>query len=307
MYICYLDESGTPELTGSGTQFVYAGFAIPALTWRDKDIQIQTIKDQHFLTNTEIHTAWISRPYPEQDKIPNFINMSHEERKKNVIYARTINLSRRIANGEAEKKLKALKTNYRKTLPYIHLTFAERKNFLLAIAKCVGNWNDARVFFDAIDKKACDESKLPENGLYETAFHEVVSRFHLFLANKGRYDNKQYIGLVVSDNNQDVEKRITALAKKLHSRGTRWGNIPNIVETPLFVNSETTGMVQIADFVAYAIRRHIEKKENELFSPIFSRIDRAGRSIVGGRHYTWSQPCDCDICRSVRNTFGNIY
>jgi hypothetical protein len=65
MYICYLDESGTPELTGSGTQFIYAGFAIPALTWRDKDIQIQTIKDQHFLTNTEICTALISRPYPK--------------------------------------------------------------------------------------------------------------------------------------------------------------------------------------------------------------------------------------------------
>jgi hypothetical protein len=300
MYICYLDESGTAEISGSGTQFVYAGIAIPAIAWRDKDIQLQTIKQQHSLDEAEIHAAWIARPYPEQDRIANFVNMTHDERRKNVIQARTFNLSRRIANGDPESKLKALKTNYKKTLPYVHLTLSERKNFLVSVARCVETWSDARVFFHAIDKVACDVSRLPERGLYEFAFQELMSRFQSFLANKGRYDNLQHTGLVVTDNNQDVEKRITALSRRIHASGTRWGTIPNIVETPLFVNSETTCMVQIADLVAYSIRRHIEKQEMDLFKHIFHRVDRAGTGIVGGRHYTWSQPCSCEICLAIR-------
>lgn len=302
MYICYLDESGTAELSGSGTQFVYAGLAIPAMTWRDKDIQIQTIKNQNFLSDTEIHTAWMARPYPEQDRIADFSSMTHEERKQHVIQVRANNLSRRIASGDSDSKLKTLKNNYKKTLPYVHLTLEERKKALVDIARCIESWTDARIFFHAIDKNACDEHRLPENGLYETAFQELMSRFQFFLVNKGQYDGCTYSGLTVTDNNQSIEKKLTSLSRRLHLRGTRWGNIPNIVETPLFVNSETTCMVQLADLIAYAIRRHIEKGETDLFNHIFSRVDKAGSAIVGGRHYTWDQPCNCNICQVVRHS-----
>jgi len=223
------------------------------------------------------------------------------ERKRKVLQSRALNLSRRIANGDPKSKIKTLEKNYKKTLPYIHLTFSERKQFLVGIAECIGRWSDTRVFFHAIDKNACDESRLREDGLYATAFQELISRFQLFLDNKGRHDNLQYEGLVVSDNNQDVEKKITSLSRRIHKSGTRLGTIHNIIETPLFVNSETTCMVQLADLVAYSIRRCIEKNELDLFDHISKRIDRAGSAIVGGRHYTWGKPCNCKICQEVHH------
>ena len=300
MYMCYLDESGTAELAGSGTQFVYAGIAIPANTWKAKDVQIQNIKLRYALQEDEIHTAWIARQYPEQNRIINFVNLNHDDRRIEVLKQRTLNVNKRIAQGATDDKLKTMRKNYKKTFPYVHLTFDERNNFLIEVAQCIESWLDARVFFHAIDKTACNPALLPEASIYETAFQELMSRFQFFLTNRGRHDGTSYLGLVVSDNNQSMEKKLRQLSRRIHQRGTRWVSIPNIVETPLFVNSETTNMVQVADVVAYSIRRLIEKDETDLFRPIFARVDRAGTGIVGGRHYTWSSPCSCLICQSVR-------
>lgn len=82
-----------------------------------------------------------------------------------------------------------------------------------------------------------------------------------------------------------------------HERGTRWTDqIRLLVETPLFVDSQLTSLVQVADVCAYAARRFCEKGEAELFNLIFPRFHQAGTRLVGVRHYTGRRQCTCQIC-----------
>lgn len=102
-------------------------------------------------------------------------------------------------------------------------------------------------------------------------------------------------GLLIHDNNETVARKHTALMKNFHEQGTLWTDIKNIVETPLFVDSQLTSMVQVADLCAYALRRYLENNENDLFDLIFQRADRRGKTTVGVRHFTNSS-CSCKIC-----------
>lgn len=87
--------------------------------------------------------------------------------------------------------------------------------------------------------------------------------------------------------------------KRFHQNGTLWTKVKNIIETPLFVDSQLTSMVQIADVCGYALRRYLENGEEELFDLIFRRADRKDNIVVGIRHFTKSD-CTCKICSAHR-------
>ncbi len=89
--------------------------------------------------------------------------------------------------------------------------------------------------------------------------------------------------------------------KYFHSHGTLWTKIQRIIETPLFVNSELTGLVQIADLCSYSLRRYLENEETKLFDRIFERADRRNNVVVGIRHFS-TQSCECTICTAHRGS-----
>ena len=68
--ICYLDESGVPELGAGTSHFILLGLSIPAEKWRIKDAEITLIKRRFGLEQAEVHTGWMSRRYLEQERIP---------------------------------------------------------------------------------------------------------------------------------------------------------------------------------------------------------------------------------------------
>ena len=72
--------------------------------------------------------------------------------------------------------------------------------------------------------------------------------------------------------------------------------VSRLVETPLFVDSRLTSMVQLADLCAYAVRRNFENGETDLLDRFYDRFDRAAGRLVGIRHYTGKQACNCRIC-----------
>jgi Protein of unknown function (DUF3800) len=103
-------------------------------------------------------------------------------------------------------------------------------------------------------------------------------------------------GLLIHDNNETVAKKHTQLMIKFHDRGTLWTDVTHIMETPLFVNSELTSMVQMADLCSYALRRYVENQEETLFDLIFQRADRKpDGKVVGVRHFS-PIGCNCKIC-----------
>ncbi len=292
MYLLYIDESGTSAIPGNTSHFILAGLSVPIWHWKDCDRAISTIKRRYNLNDAEIHTAWILRNYLEQKKIQNFPSLSHEQRRHEVGKLRKAELLRLQRTGNP-KHYKQTKKNYKKTQDYIHLTYNEREQFIDEIANCVSGWGFARLFAECIDKIYFDPARSQQD-IDTQAFEQIVSRFEQFLENTGDHTNRCY-GLLIHDNNETVAKKHTKLMKKFHQNGTLWTRVRNIIETPLFVDSELTCLVQIADLCSYAIRRYLENNEQDLFAHIFNRADRRGSVAVGMRHFT-SDSCSCEIC-----------
>jgi hypothetical protein len=299
VHICYIDESGTPEVPGNTSHYILAGLSIPIWHWRTCEDEITSIKRRYSLDSAEIHTGWIMRQYQEQARIPKFDSLNYTQRRSEVERIRRSE-TLRLQSSPVRSRFKQTIKTYRQTRAYIHLTLDDRRRFIKDIATAIGSWGFARLFAECIDKVHFDPTRLP-CAPDEQAFEQLVSRFERYLNNISSPSVQQTLyGLLIHDNNETVSKKLTSLMKGFHDRGTLWTRIPHIIETPLFVNSELTSMVQIADLCAYALRRYLENRENELFRLIFQRADRSGTLTVGVRHFT-TPGCACEICASHRS------
>lgn len=305
MYFCYLDESGTPQLGAQTTHFILLGIAIPAAAWHDKDRRVNAIKTRHGLKDIEIHTGFMARRYPEQEHIPNFQKLGPAQRRAAVQAERNKSLIKAAATKSVDR-LKALKKSYAKTADFIHLTHAQRMKVLQDLADEIGTWTNARLFAEAVDKTTV----APGMDVFEKSFEQLVTRFHTFLGkrenerlNRGGTVSARSVdnyGLLIEDNNETVAKNLTNLMRRFHAQGTLWANVERIIETPLFVDSSLTSMVQMADLCAYATRRYFENNETDLFDRIADRFDKANQRVVGIRHYVGAKNCTCKVCAAHR-------
>lgn len=295
MLLCYIDESGTPETTGNTSHYVLAGLAIPVQRWKDAELDINKIKQKYGLEHNEIHTAWLLRKYIEQSKIPGFESLPKDKRIYEVQKYRKAELLK-LQKGNNKTSHKQTKTNYNETESYIHLSLNERQMFITELAQTISAWNYARLFAECIDKVKYDPSR-SNNSIPEQALEQVTTRFEICLQNYSRKMKQKQFGLLIHDNNETVAKKHTELMKIFHEKGTFWKNIDHIIETPLFVDSKLTSMIQIADLCAYAIRRYLENNETNLFDYVFQRVDINNSRKVGIRHFPGSG-CTCKICQS---------
>ena len=294
MLLCYIDESGTPEITGNTSHYVLAGLAIPVHKWKEAELDINKIKQKYGLEHKEIHTAWLLRKYIEQTRIPGFESLPKAQRIYEVQKYRKTELLR-LQKGNS-KLYTQTKKNYKSTEDYIHLSFNERKMFITELAQTVSGWNYARLFAECIDKIKYDPRR-SNNSISEQAFEQITTRFEICLQNYSHKSSQKEYGLLIHDNNETVAKKHTELMKTFHEKGTFWKDISNIIETPLFVNSKLTSMIQLADLCAYAIRRYLENNETDLFDLVFERVDISNGRRVGIRHFPGSG-CSCKICQS---------
>ena len=298
MYLCYIDESGTSGIPGNTSHFILAGISIPIWHWSDCDAQVAAIKRRYNLADAEIHTAWILRTYLEQSKIADFESLSQTERRSAVERYRREHLLA-LQKRSNPKSYRQTKKNYDKTSAYVHLTRIQRRQFITDVAECVANWGFARLFAECVDKVHFDPNRA-RRSLDEQAFEQVTSRFDRYLQiTEEPGAQSQNYGLLIHDNNQTVAKKHTQLMKRFHQQGTLWTNVTRIIETPLFVDSELTGMVQIADLCSYSLRRYLENGETDLFERVFNRADRHNNLVVGVRHFS-ADDCECRICEAHR-------
>jgi len=289
VYILYVDESGVEDGGGGTDHFVLLGLAIRADRWKEHDRDLEAIKGEFRLEGIEIHTAWMARRYVAQEKVDGLPLLDSggrvaAARKERAAHAGVLGIQ------GAPEKLKAYRRYCRATEPYLHLLRSERLSCLDRLASQIGQWEDARIFAEAVAK--ADFVNRRGLTLYETAFEQVLTRFQSFL------ERRHATGIVVHDNNEKVAARLTHMAREFHRFGTFWKKIHNIVETPLFVDSGLTAMIQMADLAAYALRRKIENGEEELWGKFEQRVDRTRGKLVGLRHFTGARRCSCCICRA---------
>lgn len=292
MQLCYVDESGTPELPGTTSHYVLAGLCLPIWEWRKADEQVNQVCVRYDLAGCEIHTTWLLRSYPEQRRISGFDQMTYAERRGAVKRERAIAVLAARNNRNVKAAAQA-KKNYKHTDDYIHLTHDERASLVVELAYLVSSWTYATIFAECIDKMHYLTLYNPGQSVDEQAFEQVISRLERYLDRSNPDPNSK--GLVVHDNNQTVAKKHTDLMRRFHNGGTLWTKITRIIETPLFVDSKLTSMVQMADLCSYAIRRYLENGEDQLFNIISSRFDRVSSRTVGVRHFS-PRTCNCKIC-----------
>jgi Protein of unknown function (DUF3800) len=292
VHLCYIDESGTSEVPGNTSHFVLAGISIPIWHWRDADRSISAILSRYGLPGGELHTGWILRNYPEQSRVPGFEGLDRISRRGAVQRERNARLLY-LQRTQRSKAYRQEKKNFDHTAAYVHLTLDERRSLAREAADCVSSWGFARLFAECIDKIHFDPGRTNRT-VDEQAFEQVVSRFEQYLAN-----TSQHYGLLVHDNNATIARKHTQLMRRFHQQGTLWTQIERIIETPLFVDSSLTSMVQVADLSSYALRRYLENGERELFDRVFGRADRIVNTVVGVRHFT-DAGCACMICQAHR-------
>jgi Protein of unknown function (DUF3800) len=298
MYLCYIDESGTPEVPGVSSHFVLAGVSIPVWHWRGADRDVTNILVRYGLAEAELHTGWMLHSYYEQGQIPHFASLDWATRRAEVNRKRAAYLLHLQRAGKPST-LRRTKKNYRHTAAYVHLTRSERLDCIRDVADCIGGWGFARLFAECIDKLHFDSAHAGKS-VEVQAFEQVVTRFERLLSNiDPQVHEQRLLSLLIHDNNQSVAKKHTDLMREFHRVGTPYGNLEHIIETPLFVDSALTRMIQISDLCAYSLRRYVENKEKDLFGRIFPRADRIGSVVVGVRHYTTFN-CACDICLAHR-------
>jgi hypothetical protein len=315
MYLCYLDESGVPEIPGNSTHFVLAGIAIPIERWREADASISEIMARYGLAGEELHTAWLLRKYLEQSRIDGFDNLGWDERRIQVSRLRVAEVHRVQKLGIARRNAQ-LKKVYRHTDPYIHLTLSERNRLALEIAESISKWEWAALIASCIDKSFF-LTKQSFDQVNASAFSWVLVQFAQFLEEAegfGSIDEKGLhprvpigeFGLLIHDNNPTVALKHTRQLRAIQdSDKTAYSGLhermQRIIETPLFVDSSLTRMIQLADLWAYSLRRYVENGEGSLFSTLFSKkwttIGRSPFPIPRASvHHLTDQSCQCLIC-----------
>lgn len=320
MYLCYLDESGVPEIPGNSTHFVLAGIAIPIERWREADASISEIMARYGLAGEELHTAWLLRKYLEQSRIDGFDELNWDERRAQVARMRVAEIHRVRKLGIA-KRNSQLKKVFRHTDPYTHLTLHERQRLVTEISETVARWEWAVLFASCVDK-AHFLTQRNYNDVSTFAFLRVMIQFAQFLddatcfgwlnteetgtdqekaedSSAGRIAPQ--LGLLIHDNNPTVALKHTQQVRAIQDRfGANHGNIfEYIVETPLFVDSSLTRMIQLADLWGYALRRYVENGERDPFSILYRKRTVHGKSPsllhTNARHFA-APSCSCAIC-----------
>lgn len=144
---------------------------------------------------------------------------------------------------------------------------AERTAAIADALAEAANWsNGLRLFGVAIHK-----ASYPDDPMH-LGFEQVCSRFDMFLKRRYREADAQR-GMIIFDKST-YEGALQSLTADFRTSGHRYGILRNLAEVPLFLDSRTSRMIQLADLVAFALYRHFERGDDRFYRIIQHRFDR---------------------------------
>ena len=113
----------------------------------------------------------------------------------------------------------------------------------------------------------------------EYAFEQLSSRFDQYLMRLHHKGDSQR-GIMIMDKSS-TERKIQSLAREFKHSGHTWGRTKNYAEVPLFLNSQSSRLIQLADLVAYAIYRHLAHSDDSLYQVIANSFDQESGDVHG--------------------------
>lgn len=155
-------------------------------------------------------------------------------------------------------------------------------------------FDTARAFACAIHK-----ASFPDRDPMEMAFEDLCSRFDLYLE-RLRYSGDRQRGLIILDNSAH-ETSLIDLARDFRTVGTKWRVIRHLADTPMFLDSKSSRIVQVADHIAYAVFRRYDQQDTSYFDIIANRFDTHDGVLHGLSHlHRKYSTCMCPACMSRR-------
>jgi hypothetical protein len=180
---------------------------------------------------------------------------------------------------------------------WAHVPIPQRRGLLRAVFGHLGRWvapsgREPR-YFGAVVRKESFPGQALERGHAELfgRFDDFVNRLH------SRGDSHR--SLVVADNSS-YEHVLQTLMPRWKA-GDRVRPLHSLIEVPLYVDSTASRLVQVADFVAWAMFQYYENGHGEHLQRLHGRIDAASGIQHGLVHLRRAyQSCACVPCSSRR-------
>ncbi len=181
----------------------------------------------------------------------------------------------------------------RRKPPWKKMTREEAQGVIKAVLGILKNsYDTARAFACAIHK-----ASFGNRDPVELAFEDLCSRFDMYL-NRLRGDGDRQRGILILDESTQ-ETTLQKMARDFRTLGTRWGVIRNLAETPLFVDSRASRLVQMADSIAYAVFRRYNAGDAKYFDILAPKFDSFEGVIHGLSHkQKVDAKCMCVACLS---------
>ncbi len=150
---------------------------------------------------------------------------------------------------------------------------------------------------------AIHRASFPHLSPQERAYEEFFARCNGFLGRLASAGDRHRC-IAISDKSH-LESRLQRLMPAWRtsgaSSGARIGPMQAYAEVPVFVDSEASRLIQLADFVAHWVYRAYEHEDwsvLEILLPAFDQSDGVRHGLV---HLTEGyRECDCPACRSRR-------
>jgi hypothetical protein len=118
----------------------------------------------------------------------------------------------------------------------------------------------------------------------EVAFEQLASRFDQYLGRLHKRGDTQR-GMIIFDKSKN-ETELQKLATDFKMTGHSFGQLRNLAEVPVFIDSRASRLVQLADLIAYATFRKFEAGDTQFFDIFAHRFDEYG----GQKHGLYVYP-----------------
>lgn len=197
--------------------------------------------------------------------------------------------------------------------PWGRIPRPAKEGLLKDIPALLGRFGSAATHPFSLFAVAKAPNAVPAADPLERTFEELFLRFTEMLIRTGRAGDPNY-GIAVADEAtyEKVLQPIVAAWREVGVRRT-FKRLRTLVEIPLFVDSRATRMIQLADFVAYAVYRHYASGDDRMFGPLLPAFDTHNGVLHGLVHLTPGyRTCACPACisrataRRIEDRLGSV-
>lgn len=159
---------------------------------------------------------------------------------------------------------KELEAKWNSSYKALGMNLEEYRKYKSEICSIISEYKNS-VIGIVMDKEECYKNKKAienHNDLYAFALNLLMERFCMEVTDRNGRDTNIPVILFTdsrkSDNNNKLDKELQIAYRRAKNMGTKYIGFPNFSESLVFIDSEYSSGIQLADFCAGAIFKYFE-------------------------------------------------